>query len=171
MLTLSNVLSFSRGPLALLFLINKADVRTGAIILAMLSDCFDGFLARNYNKPTKFGAILDPCMDKFFVMFVLVIFGLEGRLTLLDALFMLSRDLALILFGLYLIGCKKLKSHQFSSLKTGKVATTIQFFTLLYLSQGNPFPDFLRPLFLIVGGFVLAELFLIQYRDRKRRTL
>ena len=77
MFTLSNVLSLVRGPLAFLFLIDRIDVRAGVILAAILTDCVDGYLARRYKYTTRLGAILDPVMDKFFVLFVLSILFYE----------------------------------------------------------------------------------------------
>jgi len=66
MLTLSNALTFLRAPLALLFLSEVTALRIGAIIIAMVTDGIDGYLARRNSSVTKLGAILDPIMDKFF---------------------------------------------------------------------------------------------------------
>ncbi len=171
MLTLSNVLSFLRGPLALLLLIDNPKLRAMVVVIAMLSDTFDGFLARHYNKPTRFGAILDPAMDKFFVFFALFIFCMEGKLSFIDSLYMVSRDASLLIFGLYLLFSKRWRHYTFSSIKWGKVATALQFICLFFLSLGYPLPPYFYPLFIAVGFFVLTELFFIQYRDRKRGVI
>src|SRR5581483_12415887 len=99
MLNLSNSLSLLRAPLAFLFLLENTTLRLVAIVLAMLTDSIDGYLARRYQGTTRFGAILDPAMDKFFVLFALVVFVLEKKLLLWQAGAMLSRDFALCLFG------------------------------------------------------------------------
>src|SRR5579863_8478989 len=99
MLSLSNSLSFLRAPLAFLFLTESPALRVTAILLAMLTDCIDGYLARRRLTVTKFGAILDPAMDKFFVFFALTILLFEGQLHIWQAIAMVSRDFFLIAFG------------------------------------------------------------------------
>lgn len=169
MLSLSNVLSFLRGPLALLLLIDRPLIRASVIIVAMLSDSFDGYLARNYNKPTRFGAILDPVMDKWFVFFALFIFYSENKLTAPDALSIISRDAALVLFGLYLLFSRKWKTYSFFSVKWGKITTSLQFIALFLLALGYPLPTYAPLVFIIVGFFVLTELFVTQYIKKKER--
>jgi phosphatidylglycerophosphate synthase len=93
MLTISNALSFSRIPLAFLFWVESPWVRLSAILLAMVSDSFDGYLARKNQSVSRFGAVLDPLADKFFVYFALSILLREGKLFFLQALAMLSRDI------------------------------------------------------------------------------
>jgi len=42
-------------------------------IIAAITDWFDGFLARNLNQTTRFGAFLDPVADKLMIAIVLVL--------------------------------------------------------------------------------------------------
>ena len=65
MLSLHNGLSFLRAPLAFLFLIENTTFRIVAILLAMLTDSIDGYLARRCKAVTRFGAILDPRWTNF----------------------------------------------------------------------------------------------------------
>ncbi len=81
-LTPSNIISLLRGPLAFLFIIDNSLCRGIAIILAMLTDSLDGYLARRYQTTTRLGAILDPAMDKFFVCFITTIFYMKAAFSL-----------------------------------------------------------------------------------------
>ena len=45
MLTLSNCLTLLRAPLAFLLLIENVTVRVMAVVLAILTDCIDGYIA------------------------------------------------------------------------------------------------------------------------------
>ncbi|NGX48997.1 MAG: CDP-diacylglycerol--glycerol-3-phosphate 3-phosphatidyltransferase, partial [Candidatus Anoxychlamydiales bacterium] len=92
MITLSNALSIVRIPLALLFFWQNIYIRIIAIVLAMFTDSIDGYFARKYKSASKFGAYLDPAMDKFFVYFVLAILLLENHILLWQAFAMISRD-------------------------------------------------------------------------------
>ena len=59
-LTIPNLISLLRIPLAILFLKGGVLVRAVAIILAMLSDGLDGYYARRYSQCSKIGTLLDP---------------------------------------------------------------------------------------------------------------
>ncbi len=159
MLTLSNSLSLLRAPLALLFLIESPAVRLAAIALAMITDSIDGFLARRYQNTSRFGAILDPAMDKFFVVFALSMFVFEDRIALWEGLAMISRDFALCLFGVYLIASGHWQSYEFRAIRWGKVTTAAQFLILMSISIGWRLPEPAFALFVVFGGLALYELF------------
>ena len=77
----------------------------------MATDSIDGYLARRNRSVTRFGAILDPAMDKFFVYFALSVFYFEGRLGMLEALAMLSRDFFLVLYGFFMTAFPAMGPH------------------------------------------------------------
>ena len=159
MFTLSNVLSLVRGPLAFLFLINRIDVRAGVILAAILPDCIDGYLARRYKYTTQFGAILDPVMDKFFVFFVLAVLFYEQALSEWEVVAMLSRDMILFTFSLYLLMKGSWKTYNYRSLVWGKATTALQFIVLFFLALNIQFSPLFFALFFAVGICVLVELF------------
>jgi CDP-diacylglycerol---glycerol-3-phosphate 3-phosphatidyltransferase len=153
-----NALSLLRGPLAIFFLIENTALRLSAVFLAMLTDCIDGYLARKFKSSSKFGAFLDPIMDKFFVYFVMFVLMSEGRLLLWQISLMISRDFFLCLFGLYLSVTGGLKSCQFRSIITGKISTVMQFIVILALTAGYLLPTSFYWLFGLIGCFVFVEL-------------
>ncbi len=159
MLTFSNFLSFIRAPLALVFLQKNIYLRLTAIIVAAISDSVDGYFARRNKSASKFGAILDPAMDKFFVYFALTVLYFEGNVKLWEALFILSRDFALCLYGLYIIFFKKFSEFELRSLRWGKVITAMQFFILMGLTLHYHFSLFVYSLFVIFGILAFLELF------------
>ncbi len=159
MITLSNILSSLRAPLAFAFLSASPIVRCVAIIMAMVTDFLDGYFARRFRNTSQLGAVLDPLMDKFFVVFILVIFYLEGRMTPLEMVAMLGRDIAVILFGLYLHLTGEYAVYQFRSIWAGKVTTTLQFFVLIALTFGYAVPAWLFAVFAVLGFFALIELY------------
>ena len=159
MFTLSNVLSLVRGPLAFLFLINRMDIRAGVVLAAILTDCVDGYLARRYKHTTQLGAILDPLMDKFFVIFVLSILFYERSLAGWEMIAMLSRDMVLFVISLYILLKNQWKNYNYRSLVWGKVTTSLQFIVLFFLSLNIQFTTLLFSLFFALGICVLIELF------------
>lgn len=158
MFTISNILSFIRAPLALLFLLKNIPLRILAILFAMISDSIDGYFARKSNQISKFGAILDPAMDKFFVYFVLTILYLEGNLHLYEALMLLSRDFALIFYGISVILLRRWSSLKLRAIRWGKVTTAMQFIMLAGITLGYHFSLYLYLLFVVFGILALIEL-------------
>ena len=65
-------------PLIILYGGNKGALITAPILLlAGLSDYFDGFYARKYNVVSNFGKIIDPIADKLLVIGVLLALASE----------------------------------------------------------------------------------------------
>lgn len=162
--TLPNFISFLRLPLAFVFLNESPTLRAAALILAMLTDCLDGFLARRYQISSRFGTFLDPFSDKFFVIFILSIFIKENRIEVWQAVTMLCRDFAVILFGFYLTWRKTLSKYQFRSIWCGKITTTLQFCILLGLIFNVHFPSLVFVSFIVLGIAALGELYLERNR-------
>lgn len=172
MLSLSNSLSFLRGPLAFLFLVESTTCRVAAVILAMLTDCIDGYLARRRKRVTQFGAILDPAMDKFFVFFALTVLLIENRLDTWQALSMLSRDFFLCVFGLYLVSAGHWRTYKFKAIRWGKATTALQFLVLIGLTLGYRSPWYLYCTFILFGvlAFIELTLELSQFKKSTRRS-
>lgn len=167
-LTFSNFLSILRGPLAFLFLIDNPFYRCLAIILAMATDGLDGYLARKYRKTSQLGAFLDPLMDKFFVFFAVSMFIYEGNLKLWEAFSLISRDFAILIFGLYLAFQGAWSNFQFRSIWCGKITTTLQFFVLLSLTFHLAIPIYIFWCFIILGILALFELYFIEQQIIRR---
>ena len=162
MLSLSNSLSLLRAPLAFLFLIENTTLRIVAIVLAMFTDSIDGYLARKRKAVTRFGAILDPAMDKFFVLFTLSVLFLEGRMELWQGCSMISRDFFLCAFGLYLSLSGYWESYKFTSIRWGKVTTALQFLVLIGLTLSITFPSYFYCIFVLFGMLAFIELWQIR---------
>jgi CDP-diacylglycerol---glycerol-3-phosphate 3-phosphatidyltransferase len=158
-MNLSNSLSLLRAPLALLFLVESPLVRLLAILLAMITDSVDGYLARRWKTATRFGAVLDPAMDKFFVFFCLGVFLSEGRMELWQVLTMVSRDFALCLFGLYLSLSGLWQSYEFRAIRWGKITTAMQFLVLIAVTLGYSISAYLYASFVVFAALALFELF------------
>src|SRR5688572_23553799 len=91
--TLPNLVSTSRFALALGFVAtDAASARLALIGIASLTDVLDGWLARRTKVVSKFGALLDPVADRFFVLGVVVSYVAGGNLTLLQAFLVMFRD-------------------------------------------------------------------------------
>jgi CDP-diacylglycerol--glycerol-3-phosphate 3-phosphatidyltransferase len=159
-----NFLSCLRGPLALAFIIDHPFYRSLVIVLAMLTDSLDGYLARRYRMTSQLGAFLDPLMDKIFVFTVSLVLIAEGRFEIWEAFTLISRDFAVLIFGLYLA----LKGHwsfQFRSIWSGKITTTLQFFVLLGLTFQYTIPVYVFYIFILLGVLALCELLITEKQE------
>ena len=165
MLTLSNSLSFIRAPFALLFLQENTTLRLIAVILAMITDSIDGYIARRSNSVSRFGAILDPVMDKFFVYFVLSVLFLEQNIYLWEAFAMISRDFFLVIYGVYLKCTGKWKDYEFRTIRWGKITTAMQFIVLCGVTLGYVFPWYVYVTFIVFGGLAFLELLQTSFRE------
>nr|BCX01443.1 MAG: CDP-alcohol phosphatidyltransferase [Bacteroidota bacterium] len=125
--TPSNVLSLFRLILALplgIALWNEAEP-VGVLTLmlaAIVTDAFDGHLARRRNEVTEWGKVLDPLADKICIGVVTLILTLQGRLPLWFAVLVLGRD-GLILLGA--LGVKRWLGHLPASALPGKIAAAL----------------------------------------------
>lgn len=158
MLTLSNTISLLRAPLAFLFLSQSIAVRLIAIIAAMLTDCFDGYIARKLNNETFLGKVLDPVMDKFFVYFVIGILFFQNNLSVFGLCALLIRDLSVILYVLTTLALYKWKGLVFHPAYSSKITTGFQFLTLLSLVLGFTPPAYLYYSFFLLGLVIYFEL-------------
>ncbi len=158
MLTISNILSLSRALLALAFLQENILIRLLAILFAMTSDVLDGYLARLSKTTSQLGAILDPIMDKFFVLFCGSVLYVEHALSGIEFVALLSRDISLCGFGLFLLFFGSWKKCEYRALWWGKITTLLQFLLLIGLSLGFIFPGYIFVLFIFLALFALMEL-------------
>jgi len=62
------------------------------LIIAWITDLFDGIIARKAKLRTKFGAFFDPFVDKILVSFVFIAMGDLGLIPIWIVILMLFRD-------------------------------------------------------------------------------
>lgn len=146
-------------PLVLLVLAGAYEPAFWLFLLAAATDLVDGSVAKYLNRPTRFGALLDPIADKIFAGFLfLAMAWVELAPSWLAGLVIL-RDVA-IGTGALLLG-RRLAGFRIEPLVIGKLCTLIQlvFIGSLLADQAGiaalgAWLD--RALWLVVG-FILAS--------------
>jgi CDP-diacylglycerol--glycerol-3-phosphate 3-phosphatidyltransferase len=156
-LALPNLLSLSRFPLAVAFVLwDSAPARIVLLALAALSDLLDGWLARKHDHASRLGALLDPIADKTFVLAALMVFFANDTLSLRDFLIILSRDIATLAGFIVAWRRSDLDPKEFRARWLGKVVTVLQLLALLALIVR---PRLLAPLIPIIAIASAAAIF------------
>lgn len=155
---LPNLISALRIPLAFLFLSSHPLVRIFAILMAMVTDVLDGFLARKLSAVSRLGTFIDPLADKVFVIFAFFILLQETPIETWKIASIFSRDIALLVFTSYLFLSGKIWIYESKAIFFGKIATSLQLLTLLILCLGYPVPVEVFYLFTGVGVLAFCEL-------------
>ena len=76
------------------FIIDSKYLICGVIFLiASLTDFLDGYLARKYNLVTDLGKVMDAIADKILVNGVLIILAVEGYISVIIPVIIVSRDI------------------------------------------------------------------------------
>ena len=130
-LNVATILTISRIafiPLIVLFFIlddgKYRDISAYIFLLAVLTDYLDGFVARNYNQTTAFGAFLDPIADKLLVVITIFLLArsLDSIIFILSSLIIISREFLVIAIRQRLAELKSnvpLKVNNLGKIKTG----------------------------------------------------
>ena len=100
-LTVLRILSF---PI-FIYLIVMGRYGLGFILLlfAGLTDVIDGVVARVYNQRTTLGSFLDPAADKLLLVSSYIAFAQQELVPLWLTSFVITRDILLILLGVFLL--------------------------------------------------------------------
>jgi len=153
-MTLANIISFSRIllsiPLVLLLNENRLWQAFVIIILIILSDFLDGYIARKADEITNFGKLIDPVADKVCMMVVMIYLIIVYKLPFLLFFVTLAvRDTFLIIIGVYLMFSQE---EVFQSNTSGKWFIGITTFMMACFMFQEP---------LNVPGYVLWLLYMI----------
>lgn len=167
-LTLPNVLTLSRFPLAAAFLAtDNTAARVTLIGAASLTDVLDGWLARR-GRTTQLGALLDPVADKTFVFVAISTFLLEGVLGPRDYLIVLSRDIMTAIGFIVATMMPSLDPRRFSARWPGKVVTVLQLLALVALVLRPPLFRLLVIPIALASALAVADYTLALHRQRAR---
>jgi CDP-diacylglycerol--glycerol-3-phosphate 3-phosphatidyltransferase/cardiolipin synthase len=169
LLTLPNVITLARLPLAVLFLFaNTVAERLVILGMASASDFVDGWLARRFRRTTKSGALLDPIADKTFVLAALTAFVPAGALSTSEYFVILSRDFATAIGFLVAWRLPGLDPHDFKARMPGKVVTVLQLAAILALTIEPRAMRWLVPIIGVASAISIIDYTLVLHRTRQR---
>ena len=104
-----------------------------------VTDAADGFIARHFNQVSEFGKIYDPFVDKLFQFTTALMMLLIGIIPLWVVIFIVVKELIMIIGGTYLLKTHKIVVH---SKWYGKLSTVLFVLALasVFFIQ-HDFPD------------------------------
>ncbi|MDD3959138.1 MAG: hypothetical protein GX099_05750 [Clostridiaceae bacterium] len=100
-----------------------------------LTDAADGYIARKYDMVSDFGKIYDPFVDKIFQFTTAFMMLLIGRMPLWVVIFILVKEIIMILGGAYFLQQRKLVVHSKWYGKASTVLFVIALATLFFLDE------------------------------------
>ena len=127
-MTLANVISISRIFLAIPLILLFEDITRGEtdkylfafglIVIIVITDFLDGYVARKAKEITNFGKLIDPVADKVCMMVVMIYLIINYKIPFLFFFITLAiRDTFLIIIGVYLMFSQ---DEVFQSNRSGK---------------------------------------------------
>jgi len=134
------------------------------VLLALLSDGLDGFLARKFKQTSRLGTFLDPLTDRFFVIVAVAVLFTEHNMAVWKIVAMFSRDMAILLFCFYLLARRRAGEYYLRAIWCGKISTVLQLVVLLCLLLNIVVPDIV---FIILIGFGVLALMELLMSDPK----
>ncbi len=127
--TWSNLISFSRifvaAPIILLHQNNEQQITwiIGILVVCgLLSDYFDGLIARKTNTISEWGKVLDPFADKFTAFLLLLYTVIIDYIPLWFLIIEIARDLIIVSGSLYI---RKLRGKVPMSVMAGKWSVNV----------------------------------------------
>ncbi|MCX6161629.1 MAG: CDP-alcohol phosphatidyltransferase family protein [Ignavibacteriae bacterium] len=117
LLYISNQISLLRIlliiPTVYLLLYKPEESYSTAIIIVLLvtmyiTDLLDGYLARRLDQVSETGKILDPLADKIVVVAIVLILFLQHKIETWFFVIVITRDIMILIFGLYLKSRKRI---------------------------------------------------------------
>jgi cardiolipin synthase len=147
--TLPNLISLSRLGLAAAFVVFKGtNERLLVIAAAAVTDFLDGYLARRGGTASKWGALIDPIADRFFVFTAVCALLFDDVIGTWQYAILISRDFMTAVGFLTARVIPWLRNVKFKSRMSGKVVTTLQLGTLVLVFLA---PDYVNIALWLVG--------------------
>ena len=129
-MTLASKFTIARIILAPLFVIIAAIGfphwnlwAAGIFIIASLTDCIDGQIARRYNQVSDFGKLIDPIADKLLTTAAMVVIVAWGKMPSWVAMILITRDV--VVNSLRVVAAER--GFILAAMNSGKIKTVLLF--------------------------------------------
>ncbi len=183
--TISNMLTALRivlGPLLGYFIYKESvtgdpfylKCEVAVVVGIILSDFFDGKLARWMNQVTKLGQYMDPIADKFAALIAMTFLVLFKGFPLWVYIFALAREILAVIAGilLYMKRDIEVRPNIFGKLCAGALAFSgaVYVMNLDYAVGGvtlKQFSIFLVVMFYVLGGVLYVKTYARSRREKK----
>jgi len=107
-------------------------IAVGVFILAVLTDFFDGLIARIKNEKSELGQVIDPLADKLLMFSAFIaLYLLNFNMPLIIVLLVISKDVV-ILLGLIILVILKIDTKITPTI-SGKLTTFFQMLTVIFV--------------------------------------
>jgi phosphatidylglycerophosphate synthase len=134
-LTVADVLSAVRIPLAIVFPLVSDTWRVVVLAAAAASDLLDGQLARRFGS-SRFGSVIDPVADKLFMASAFGVVAFSGKLEWYEILGVLLRDIVASIA--FLVTIFSHRPRAIPARAGGKAVTVAQVLTILAFLADSP---------------------------------
>lgn len=145
--------------------------RLALIGIASFSDFLDGWLARRAQLTSRFGALLDPIADRFFVVSVVIAYLLSGQFTAWHAAAILFRDVMSVIGFFVARTVSWLRPITFMARPLGKVVTVAQLLAFLTVLLRPSWVNALVALVAVLGVLATVDYTLMLWRERTPKSL
>ncbi len=111
----------------------------GVVIVAGLTDWFDGFAARKFKASGRTGIVFDPLADKILLVVLFIQLAVSNLIPLWVLLLALIRDLVIVMGALLVRIFRNVR--RFVPSELGKVSTFFQIMLVLMVLLDSAFPN------------------------------
>jgi CDP-diacylglycerol--glycerol-3-phosphate 3-phosphatidyltransferase/cardiolipin synthase len=138
---LANLISGSRLLLAVAFVqfADRPAIAVAILCVAGISDWLDGWVAKRFGRPTRFGALLDPICDRLFIVPVLATLVFVYGLPWWQLAVLIARDVTNSIGAAVLWWRRPDQLAAMRPRRSGKVVTSLQFWSVVHIVLGLPF--------------------------------
>jgi CDP-diacylglycerol--glycerol-3-phosphate 3-phosphatidyltransferase len=160
--TASNIISLVRAFLTvpIIYYLRRENGTAALvfILIALVSDILDGWLARVSNDITELGKILDPFADSLVIVNVMLFLVIKNRMPTFFLTYMVVRYFIISLLGIYMLNNCGISPQ---SNKIGKVSVVFTSATVMAFIYPNFFGASVKPLMWVT--LIFMTLSLLQY--------
>lgn len=171
--TVSNIISITRAFLTIpIIYCLKKDYGTLAfvfIVIAILSDMLDGWLARISHEITDIGKIVDPVADGIVVLGVMLFLLIDDIIPLFYFIILLIRNLNISILGIYMINHQKISLGANKMGKVSIIFTVATVLAFIYNIEQLKYPTlWVSIVFMSISWIQYNKQFILQIRLKEK---